>query len=98
MHDKIENIDQLLEQLNEKLCHAVAVLASKNPRVYHHLQPNQQGITLLWKMLGEMPETIPMYNYFCAKMALADRDYLLLDIIQKIKSNAAIPSKKSLKR
>ncbi len=94
IYSKIESIDNLFDQLNEKLCHAVAVLASKRPDVYDNIQANQQGINSIWQMLGEMPETIPMYNYFCAKIASTDKDYLLLDIIQKIidnRSGASVP-------
>ena len=43
------------------------------------------------KKLGETPETIPMYNYFCATLATTDREYyLLLDIIQRIVSNKTV--------
>ncbi|MCI0693340.1 hypothetical protein L0337_15210 [candidate division KSB1 bacterium] len=94
IYSKIETIDHTLEQLNEKLCHAVAVLASKEPELYEKLQVSQQGIDTIWKMLGRTPETIPMYNYFCAKLAPTDRNYLLMDIIQKIVSNKADASQK----
>lgn len=87
IYSKIETIDRTLEQLNEQLCHAVAVVASKEPDVYKGLQVNQQGVDAIWTMLGRTPETKPMYNYFCAKLAPADRNYLLIDIIQKITSN-----------
>jgi hypothetical protein len=87
IYSKIENIDHSLDQLSEKLCHAVAVLASKEPEIYEKLQVNQQGIDTIWKMLSKTPETIPMYNYFCAKITLTDRNYILMDIIQKIVSN-----------
>lgn len=83
----IEKTDNTFDQSSEKLCHAVAVLASKEPGVYEKLQLNQQGINTLWKMLSITPETIPMYNYFCAKLASTDINYLLMDIIQKIISN-----------
>ena len=87
IYSKIENIDHTLDQLNEKLCHAVAVLASKIPELYKELQINQHGVDKIWKILGNTPETIPMYNYFCAKLASTDINYLLMDIIQKIASN-----------
>ena len=87
IYSKIENIDHTFDQLSEKLCHAVAVLASKEPDLYEKLQVSQQGIDIIWKMLERTPETIPMYNYFCAKLASTDRNYLLMDIIQKIVSN-----------
>jgi hypothetical protein len=87
IYSKIENIDHTLDQVSEKLCHAVAVLASKEPELYKDLQVNQQGVDKIWKMLGRTPETIPMYNYFCAKLASTDINYLLMDIIQKIASN-----------
>lgn len=87
IYSKIESIDNSLDQVNEKLCHAIAVIASKKPDLYNTIQVNQQGIDLIWQTLSEMPETIPMYNYFCAKITLTDRNYLLQDIIQKIISN-----------
>lgn len=87
IYSKIENIDHTFDQLSEKLCHAVAVLASKEPEVYEKLQLSQQGINTIWKMLSMAPETMPMYNYFCAKLASTDINYLLMDIIQKIVSN-----------
>lgn len=91
IYSKIEGIDHTLEQLNEKLCHAVAVLASKHPEVYETLQVNQQGLNAIWAMLAQTPETLPMYNYFCAKLASVDRSYLLMDIMQKIASNKFTP-------
>lgn len=87
IYSKIESIDNDLDQLREKLCHAIAVLASKESQLYGRLQVNQQGADLVWKMLAGTPETVPMYNYFCGKLASVDRDYLLMDIIQKIASN-----------
>lgn len=87
IYSKIENIDHNLDQFSEKLCHAIAVLASKEPDLYNNLQVNQQGVDTIWKMLSRTPETIPMYNYFCAKLASTDINYLLMDIIQKIESN-----------
>lgn len=87
IYTKIAAIDNTLEQLSEKLCHAIAVLASKEPSVYEHLNANQQSIDMLWVKLAKTPETIPMFNYFCAKLAATDTHYLLLDIIQKIMSN-----------
>lgn len=86
IYSKIENIDHSFDQLNEKLCHAVAVLASKEPELYKGLEVNQHGVDKIWQMLGGTPETIPMYNYFCAKLASPDRDYLILHIIQNIVS------------
>lgn len=84
---KIEQIDTALEQLHEKFCHAVAVLMSKEPDLCKNLPANQEGVRLIWNMLGSTPETMPMYNYFCAKLASADIHYLLIDIIQKITGN-----------
>ena len=95
IYSKIENIDHTFDQLSEKLCHAVAVLASKEPEVYENLQLSQHGIDTIWKMLSRTPETIPMYNYFCAKLAFTDINYLLMDIIQKIVSNKTDSSKTS---
>jgi hypothetical protein len=91
IYSKIENIDHTLDQSSEKLCNAIAVLAIKEPELYKKLQANQDGIDSLWKMLGETPETIPIYNYFCAKLTSSDINYLLVDIIQKIESNKKCP-------
>jgi hypothetical protein len=87
IYSKIENIDHTLDQSSEKLCHAIAVLAIKEPELYQKLQANQHGVDIIWKMLGGTPETIPIYNYFCAKLASTDIHYLLMEIIQKIVSN-----------
>ncbi len=87
IYTKIATIDNTLEQLSEKMCHAIAVLASKEPNVYDHLDASQQSIDMLWGKLGKTPETIPMFNYFCAKLAVTDTHYLLLDIIQKVIGN-----------
>lgn len=95
IYSKIENIDHTFDQLSENLCHAIAVLASKEPELYNRLQVNQHGVDTIWKMLGRTPETIQMYNYFCAKLASTDRDYLLMDIIQKIVSNKTDALEKS---
>jgi hypothetical protein len=87
IYSKIESIDNNLDQLNEKLCHAIAVLVSKEPDVLKKLQASQQGVTILREMLSRTPETIAIYNYFCAKLVSVDIDYILMDIIQKIMSN-----------
>lgn len=87
IYTKIEQIDHSLEQHSEKFRHAIAVLASKDPTIFEGIQANQQGIVTVWNRLGQTPETIPMYHYFCAALATTDRDYLLLDIIQKVLSN-----------
>ncbi len=91
IYSKIEEIDQSLDQLSEKLCHAVAVAASKEPELYRQLQVNQSGVNKIWEILGRTSETMPMFNYFSAKLAPTDRDYLLLSIIQNIVSNKVGP-------
>lgn len=87
IYAKIETIDNLFDQMNEKLCHAIAVLASKEPEIYEKLQLNQNGVTTIWRKLGTLPETIPMFNYFSAKLTTTDINYILTDIMQKIASN-----------
>ncbi|MCZ7401526.1 MAG: hypothetical protein O8C61_04820 [Candidatus Methanoperedens sp.] len=87
IYSKIENIDNTLDQSSEKLCHAIAVLAIKKPELYKKLKVDQNCVETIWKMLGRTPETIPTYNYFCAKLASTDINYLLMDIIQKIVTN-----------
>ena len=84
---KIEQIDTDFEQTREKLCHAVAILASRHPELYASLHADQTGIDAIWKLLGATPDTMPMYNYFCAKLAATDVSYLLLDLIQNIIGN-----------
>lgn len=87
IYAKIENIDQTFEQINEKLCHAVAVLLSKDPELTKNLPADQAGVQRIWSLLGSTAETIPMYHYFCAKLSFADIQYLLMDILQKIAGN-----------
>ncbi len=87
IYSKIENIDHALDQSNEKLCNAIAILEIKEPELYNRLQVNQQGVDTIRKMLSKTPETMPIYNYLCAKLASTDINYLLMDIIQKIVSN-----------
>ncbi|MFC1477134.1 hypothetical protein ACFL6L_01590 [candidate division KSB1 bacterium] len=87
IYAKIENIDRAFDQLSEKLCHAVAVLASKEPKLYNDLQVNRHGVDKIWKLLSRTPETKPMYNYFCAKLTPTDINYLLMEIIQRIVNN-----------
>ena len=87
IYSKIESIDRYLEQINEQLCHAIAVLANKEPDLFNGLKANQHGIDSIWDGLGRIPETRPMYNYFCNKLAQTDRNYLIIDIIQKALSN-----------
>ena len=84
---KIEQIDTDFEQTREKLRHAVAILASRHPELYASLHADQTGIDAIWKLLGATPDTMPMYNYFCAKLAATDVSYLLLDLIQNIIGN-----------
>lgn len=87
IYSKIEEIDLDFNQLREKLCNTVAVLACKEPDLYEKIQLNEQGVKIIWKKLGSTAETIPMYNYFCAKLSSTDINYLLMDIIEKILSN-----------
>lgn len=87
IYSKIDSIDTQLDQMNEQLCHAIAILAIKAPGLYDNLETNQMCIDAIWKMLSSLPETMQMYNYFCAKLTLTDRNYILIDIIQKIMSN-----------
>ena len=97
IYSKIENSDLALDQLNEKLCHAIAVLASKEPELYKSLSADQRGADKVWRLLGTTPETVPMFNYFSAKLASADRNYLLFDIIQNVVGNKIVRSKKKKK-
>lgn len=89
LHTKIESIDHLLNQIKEKLCHAVAVLATKEPELYATLDVNQASVDAIWRKLAYQPETIPMFNYFCAALASIDRNYVLMDLIANIVSNRA---------
>ncbi len=96
IYSTIERIDHQLNDMEEKLCHAVAVLASKNPDTYERLAPNQEGVDMIWSMLGMAPETIPIYSYFCAKLSLMDRNYLLVGIIQNIVNNRIVAPAEAL--
>jgi hypothetical protein len=87
IHAKIESIDHALGQSREKLCHAIAVLATKEPDLYAALEANQQSIDAIWRKLAVLPETIPMFNYFCAALAASDRNYVLMDVIANILGN-----------
>lgn len=87
LYAKIESLTQILDELNEKLCHAIAILGSKEPEIYKRISASHDGVETIWKMLGSTPETFPMYNYFCAKLTSADRNYLLMEIILKIMVN-----------
>lgn len=87
IYSKIESLDSFFSQVSENLCHAIAVLAQKEPDLYRGLEPNQTGAEIIWRKLAATAETIPMYNYICAKLTATDRNYLLLDIIQKIAGN-----------
>lgn len=95
IYSKIEDIDQTFNQQSEKLSNAIAVLAIKEPELYDRLQINQHGVDIIRKSLSKTPETIPIYNYLCAKLASSDINYLLLDIIHKIVSNKTDAHKKS---
>lgn len=86
-YTKIESIDNNFDQLGEKLCHTVAVIATKEPEFYRELKVSQQSIDDLWRKIGSTPETIPIYNYLCAKLTSTDINYLLTDIVQKAKSH-----------
>jgi hypothetical protein len=91
-YSKIGSIDHYFDEQSEKLCHAVAVLVSKRPNIKDDFKTDQNGIDYIWKLLGDNTETIPIFNYFCSKLALADRNYLMLDILQKFISNIPIKS------
>jgi hypothetical protein len=87
LYSKIENIDQVLQELNEKLCHAVAVVCSNHPGLMIDIQNRKVSADNIWQILGSTAETMPMYNYFSAKLSAIDREYLLLSIIQNIISS-----------
>ncbi len=89
LYAKIEHIDRHFEELKEKLCHAVAILTTKNPSMVSQLQADQQGVDLIWQAMRQAPETIAMFNYFSAKLTVTDVQYLLIDVLQKFTSNQA---------
>lgn len=90
LYSQIEKIDHNLHEINEKLCHAVAVASGKHPELMLAIQNRKAGAGDIWRILGSTPETLPMYNYFSAKLSAVDREYLLLSIIQNIISNNTI--------
>lgn len=87
MYQKIEAIDETLEELREKLCLAISVLQTKIPDLFYELKVDQKSVNYCWKLLQQTPETLHIFNYLCAKLTSADRSYLLTDIIQKILDN-----------
>jgi hypothetical protein len=87
--ERIEEIDRAFTQVNENMCNAVAVLATKNPELFQSLQANQNGAEIVWYQMSKVPETIPMYHYLSAKLSMSDRNYLLLDILEKMINNRA---------
>ena len=72
------------------MSNAIAVLNIKKPGLYDSLKQDEKTVSIIWKLLSETPETVAMYNYFCAKLSYLDIKYLILDIIQKIKTNSEI--------
>jgi hypothetical protein len=70
--------------MEEKLCHAVAILAAKSPDLYERLAATQEGVDMIWAQLSIAPETAPLYSYLCAKISVVDRNYLLLGISQNV--------------
>ena len=89
IYAKIEAIDHAFAALNESLCQALAVLATRQPEALRDLPITQAGADRVWALLGQLPETIPMRNYVGAKLDAVDRSYILLDVIQKFTSNQA---------
>lgn len=87
IYSKVESIDKLFLEISEKLSHAIALLATKVPELFKNMSLDENSVNTLWKLLSATPETIPMYNYFCSKLASIDIKYLIMDIIQNIINN-----------
>jgi len=87
MRAQIEDIDRELNEQNERMCHTFAAVASKSPGVFADLRADQTGIDTIWQLIGATPETAAMHQYFCARLAVSDRNYILSDILQKAVAN-----------
>ena len=92
IYSNITRIDSQLNDMEEKLCHGVAVLANKNPDLYARIAATQDGVDMIWAQLSVAPETAPLYSYVCARLSLVDRNYILLGIAQNVVNNRmAVP-------
>ena len=92
IYTSISRIDSQLNEMEERLCHGVAVLGAKNPDLYGSITATQDGVDAIWAQLGLVPETAPLYSYACARLSLIDRNYILLGIAQNIVTNRmAVP-------
>jgi len=87
IYSKIGEIDQNLAPLGDNLARSVAVLIGKDPHLFDTLTGSQEGVDALWRRFSTEAETIPIYNYMCAKLNRVDVNYLLIDIIQNILSS-----------
>lgn len=92
IYANISRIDSHLDEMEEKLCHGVAVLGAKNPDLYERISATQDGVDTIWAQLGFMSETAPLYCYACAKLSLIDRNYILMNIAQNIVTNRMLVS------
>jgi hypothetical protein len=92
----ISRIDSQLNEMEEKLCHGVAVLGAKDPDLYGRITATQDGVDMIWTQLGLALETAPLYSYACARLSFVDRNYVLLGIAQNIVTNRmAVPVESS---
>jgi hypothetical protein len=87
IYSKIGEIDQNLAPLGENLARAVAVLMGKDPHLFDAITANQDGVDAIWRRFATEAETVPIYNYMCAKLSRVDVNYLLIDIIQNVLSS-----------
>ncbi len=87
MYERVNEIDRNLAPMVEQMAHAVAVLAAKEPKFVENLAVTQAVADGVWKMLTQTPETMPVSHFFAAKLSLADRNYLLLEVIGNLVAN-----------
>ncbi len=87
IYENIETIDQDMKPLNESLCQAVAVLAQISPEIFQKISVDQSSSQLIWMSLGKKNETSHIFNYLSTRIDSIDRDYLMLEILQKFAGN-----------
>lgn len=87
IYSKLQQIETEYDAVREKLSHAIAVLGTKDPGLYASLDNDQKSVIQIWKLLKETPETLPMYNYFGARLSQTDLFYLITEILGNIVVN-----------
>jgi len=89
LHEKINQIDSDFREINEKICHALAILSGKDRNLFKINKVNESIAEKIWKGLEKHPETLPMFNYLSAKLTAIDRKYLFISAIQNMIDNSS---------